>query len=257
MDTDNNYDDFLQNYFDTIDLIELESANLLNRFDTKYAISKNVLPELLQSLSDYYNILDISGNKYFKYKNMYFDTCDKDFYMDHHNGKQNRLKMRYREYVESEDLFFEIKKKDNKGITDKKRLPVHSSSNKIEIEQSHFIIENSNYKPECLCNTLDVSYNRLTLLHKTKPQKITIDLNICFSNNIQNVNTNGLVIVELKQKKLKKSLLDGVISKCNGRKVNISKYCLGSLLLNSNLKYNRFKENIMILEKVNNGKFVH
>ena len=55
------------------------------------------------------------------YKSLYYDTEDWKFYLDHHNGRVNRNKIRFREYVGSKLTFLEIKLKNNKGKTIKKR----------------------------------------------------------------------------------------------------------------------------------------
>ena len=68
------------------------------------------------------SILQIDGKRKHDYKSLYFDTEDRKFYNDHHNQRVNRYKVRYREYVDSGLVFLEIKCKNNKGKTIKKRL---------------------------------------------------------------------------------------------------------------------------------------
>ena len=106
--------------FSPVNLTELESYGLLDRFDNKYALTFEQLMLLLPQLSEDYSILEIKSKRIFLYDNFYFDTDDLKFYFEHHNGKLNRYKIRYRRYVDSDIIYFEMKKKDNKNKTLKK-----------------------------------------------------------------------------------------------------------------------------------------
>ena len=87
----------------------------MKRTDTKFVVSKKMLPVLLETLKEKYRVLEIDNNRVMTYNSLYFDTKDQKFYREHHNGKINRLKVRMRKYVESELFFLEIKQKDHKG----------------------------------------------------------------------------------------------------------------------------------------------
>ena len=56
----------------------------------------------------------------------HYDTDDRKFYLDHHNQRVNRNKVRFREYEGSKLTYLEIKHKNNKGKTIKKRTKVNN-----------------------------------------------------------------------------------------------------------------------------------
>ena len=63
---------------------------------------------------------------------------------------------------------------------------------------------------------------------------------------------NNIVIIEIKQEKLNRNSVFYNLMKENGvRPSSMSKYCIGTSLLNQNLKANRFKKNFRILDKNN------
>ena len=112
------------NKFKSISLKDLESVSLLRRHDSKFTFHSANLSVLLEKLADKYKILEIGGKRIFCYDNIYYDTNNLLFYNQHHNGKRNRYKIRTRKYLESNQLFFEIKIKNNKDKTIKKRIEI-------------------------------------------------------------------------------------------------------------------------------------
>ena len=104
--------------FEPISLKEMDRVKLMNRKDTKFIFNEEKLPELLEALKDNYNILEISNKRESLYKTMYFDTDDFKFYTQHHNGKLNRHKVRYRQYADVDTTYLEVKFKSNKYFND-------------------------------------------------------------------------------------------------------------------------------------------
>ena len=117
--------------FSPIKLAEMDNVKLMSRSDTKFAFKFSKLPELLNQMMPFYKVLEINGKFIHDYKSLYFDTDDRKFYLDHHNGRVNRNKVRFREYVGSDLTFLEIKRKNNKGKTIKKRMKVDSINEKL------------------------------------------------------------------------------------------------------------------------------
>ena len=110
----------------------MDSVKLMNRIDTKFVFEIELLKKALQEIKEYYYILEIKGLRMSAYRSLYFDTDEFKFYYEHHNGKTNRNKVRYREYLESGLCFLEVKHKNNKGKTIKKRIKVDKISQQIE-----------------------------------------------------------------------------------------------------------------------------
>ena len=110
--------------FEPITLDEMDGVKLMSRTDTKFAFSSSKLPQLLSSMLPFYRILNINNKLIHDYKSLYYDTSENKFYLDHHNNRVNRNKIRFREYVDSGLVFLEIKTKNNKRKTIKKRMKV-------------------------------------------------------------------------------------------------------------------------------------
>ena len=117
---------YLNKNFESITLSEMDNVKLMNRTDTKFAFSANYLPEILSRMRNFYKVLEIDNERVHSYRSLYYDTDDRKFYLDHHNQRVNRNKVRFREYVGSKLTYLEIKHKNNKGKTIKKRTKVKS-----------------------------------------------------------------------------------------------------------------------------------
>ncbi len=243
--------------YDSFGLSDLDNKDLLSRFDTKFVMSFDDVPGLLKTLSKDYSVLEIQGDRTFHYSSLYFDTNQRQLYLDHHNNKLRRQKIRIREYLNSGDTFLEVKNKYNNNQTVKERCQIERTCDSLEECRGDFLDCNTVYPSEKLQPALSVKYNRVTLLHNSRPEKITLDSGIEFTASDFTTNTNGLVIVEKKSKKPNRSDFDEKIIKHNAKKIRISKYCLGTILTFQPVKYNRFKKKLLTLNKVTNGHFVY
>mgnify|MGYP000100216311 CR=1 FL=1 len=239
--------------FSSISLAELENYELLNRYDIKYIININKLPLVLKLLQSNYYILQICDKRIFSYNNLYFDTQDYYFYNQHHNGKSNRTKVRYREYIESGISFFEIKNKINFYKTAKNRIRINNISDHLSSHDKDFIKTHLNVNPELLTPKLSVSYKRMTLLHiNEKIEKITIDTNLNFKNESNTIKYSQIAIIEIKLNKYTHftPLLDSFHRLKIFAGIGFSKYCIGLALTDRNVKYNRFKPKLHIVNKL-------
>jgi len=249
--------------FRSISLGEMDSVKLMNRTDTKFVFSSSLIPEILDDLSDKYRILEIEGKKLSYYNTTYFDTKRLKFYTQHHNGKLNRHKVRMREYVDSKICFLEIKFKNNKGRTIKNRIKKKKMTEIFSNESIVFIQKHTNVSSSELAPKLWNAFNRITLVNKAAKERITIDLNLGFRNEDANADVPELIIAEVKQEKYNvQSDFIQAMRKWSIKPMRMSKYCIGSVLLNGDLKsnqfledfkYNRFKEKTLTINKINYG----
>lgn len=240
--------------FNTISLKEMNDVKLLSRIDTKFVFNKTLLLEMLPILKDHYKILKIDGNRFSRYNSIYFDTSDFLFYNSHHNGRLNRVKIRFREYVDSGLCFFEIKKKNAKGQTIKSRMNVKQSFRVLKSKHHHFIKEilNKDYHLNYCHENL---FNRITLVNNYIKERLTIDFNFRFRNYPDKIisDTKNIIIAELKQERLnRESIFYKLMRKNRIRKTGMSKYCFATSTIFPTLKSNRFKPNFTILDKNNN-----
>ena len=107
----------------------MESVKLMNRIDTKYTVPMSILPSILEAAKEDYFAQEIDGKRIATYDTMYYDTEDMDMYIRHHDRQLVRQKIRVRQYVDSNLTFLEIKRKNNKGRTKKKRIAVPGFAN--------------------------------------------------------------------------------------------------------------------------------
>lgn len=239
------------NTFKSINLENLGGSSLMNRVDTKFLFKLNFLNELLSQLVEEYDILEIENQFIHDYESLYFDTPELKFYKDHHNNRLPRNKVRIRKYVGTNTNFFEVKKRNRKHI-EKSRIPCDEFRNSLLKEQLAFVkkfdIENNNLIP-----TQKNSYKRITLVHKNRKERLTLDFDLQFYWKDKERKFRNIVIAELKQEKINRNILFFNLMKVNGYlPYRISKYCTGIYLLNNlkDIKYNRFKEKIRKLEKL-------
>lgn len=239
--------------FEPISLSEMDRVKLLNRVDTKYVFELSKLEQILNDVSPFYSVLELKAKRTNSYKTLYFDTPDLDCYIQHHNGKLNRTKIRFRKYVESELNFLEIKFKNNKERTIKKRIKVEEIEPQLSAASIEFIDNYSLLEGNALEASLWNTFTRITLVHKTVNERLTIDLNLAFKNVKTNEEASAphIVIAELKQSKANvNSDFVKAIKKYHIRPMGMSKYCIGTALLNKNLKSNNFKERILKINKL-------
>lgn len=237
--------------FEPITLAEMDGVSLMNRTDTKFVFTLEMLPTILESVQPFYKSLEINGNRFANYKTDYFDTLDYYMYIAHQNGKQNRYKIRYREYVGSDLSFLEVKFKNNKGKTLKSRIKSWVDINSIKESDGEFLTEKTPFSIDNLKHVLTNSFSRITLVSKTDKERLTIDFSLCFAKDATVKNLDNLVIAEVKQENVNRDSKVMKVLKDNGiREASFSKYATGCALLNPQLKYNKFKSNMLYLNEI-------
>lgn len=242
--------------FDAIPLWEASDARtlLLSRVESKHLMTSRQCTRLLAVLADSCSVLEVGGFRTGAYETVYLDDQSFSTYMQHHNGKANRYKLRFRHYETSGDTFLEVKKKTNRGTTEKKRMRTEPSPTGFLPEQIAFLREEfpldfSSFRP-----VLATRYERFTLVSKDTPERITFDCGISFSAGNKSVCFPGLVIAEVKYERGTKAprALRALHSQGIGKR-SFSKYCIGVALLYPGIKSNRFKETLLFLFRLSQG----
>ncbi len=228
----------------------MDSVKLMNRTDTKFAFHIEFLPEILEKAAMDYRVLEIKNTRTPSYKTLYFDTKNHQLFLEHHNERNNRYKIRIRNYVESELFYLEVKKKIN-GRTDKKRIKVDQIYTDLLKEQLQFIAKTTGENIE-LTEALWNEFSRITLVNKTAAERITIDFNLSFYTSEKKYPLSNIVIAEVKQERVNlNSPLIRILKSYGIRQTSLSKYCVGSLYCYDGLKYNSFKEKLLKIDKLN------
>ena len=242
-------EEVILNSFQPISLKQMDEVKLMNRTDTKFVLNRSFFNKILPDLANSYRVLEIEGKRLSSYKTLYYDTEGFQLFLDHHNGKGNRFKIRIRNYVESNLFFLEIKNKF-KGRTDKKRTKVED----FEIELTE---KSANYINKVVGKELKVvpklwnSFQRITLVNTKEIERLTLDLNLTFNWNDKVRAFEHVVIAELKQENVNRNSLFYNLMKSHGVRANsMSKYCVGGLTLNPELKANNFKDKILLIDKL-------
>lgn len=233
----------------------MDAVELMNRFDTKYVFPVSGLNQLLQNLQPHFRVLEVKGVRRCSYENRYFDTPDRQFFLAHHNGKANRLKVRFRKYTDSNATFFEIKCKTNKGKTVKERVSCNGVPSQIDPMFTEMLLHFMDSKTaSLLVPTLDNSFVRTTLVGNDLTNRLTIDTGVAFNHENRSGDLNHLVIVELKQQGANVTpLLRDVFHQVGMLPVSISKYAIGTALLFPELKQNNFKHKLHFIDKLNHA----
>ena len=237
--------------FEPISLQEMESVKLMNRIDTKYVVSIQQLPDILTKAQPSYFVQEIDGMRIADYDTMYYDTPSLDMYMRHHDRQLVRQKIRVREYVNSDLTFLEIKRKNNKGRTKKKRIVITDLQSQAQ-EVHDFVGSKSWYNWEDLSPKLRTVFRRITLVNKQKTERLTIDLDLKFDNQVngRSEQIDGMVIIELKRDGNQPSPMLGIMQSEHVKQLKVSKYCIGTALTNPDIKQNRFKQKIRKIRKI-------
>ena len=241
--------------FEPISLKEMDNVKLMNRTDTKFLFTTIQFETIMNEVMNHYRILEVQGKRLNRYKTLYYDTIDKDLYAEHHNGKLNRYKIRHRTYVESDIGFLEVKFKNNKGRTIKTRVAEHDVPSAWTGESEIFLNKTLPFEPQTLIPMIWVNYSRYTLVHKTEPERLTLDLELEFVKNGVTKKLTGLVIAEVKQEKRKVSPFLKMMKKYHIREGSISKYCLGIALTCNDVKKNNFKRKLLTLKHITHYDF--
>lgn len=241
--------------FDTISLKEMKSVKLMNRIDTKYVISISQLSDILNLLSEnYYVQTDVNGNRMAKYQTVYLDTDGKQMYISHETRRKTRTKVRVRKYLDTQDMFLEIKNKNNHGRTSKTRIPTPSLANALtDKEANEFLESHTQYCTSELSAHLQNEFQRITLVNKEKTERLTIDINLCFHNhqNGNRADLSNIAIIELKRDGRSISYMKDLLVRMQIRKCGFSKYCIGTALTDNTVRTNNIKERLRHIKKIN------
>lgn len=239
--------------FETISLSGLEEtkAGLLTRVESKHLMTVAQCRDLVQQLSGSYRVLEVHNIKIGRYETMYLDNSSFVTYLEHHNGKANRFKLRFRHYESSKETYLEVKKKTSKGATEKTRMKTIWTPYGFLPEQGEFLESAFPFRYQEFRPVLMTVYDRFTLVSRDFPERITFDIGVSFNNGERGLAYPELVIAEAKYEKGVRNspallALHGMVI----RKRSFSKYCIGVSLLYDRLKHNRFKANHLYLDRL-------
>lgn len=237
--------------FESISLVEMDSVALLDRHDTKYILTPTDLDSVLSSMHSEYRILEVGGHCISRYETLYFDSDTMLYYDLHQRGKMNRVKIRMRKYCSTGVTFLEVKLKNNLDRTIKFRREIEDIRHELTLEDLEFIAASCGEQPPLKARVLN-SFERITLVHSSFTERLTIDRELCFSDlHSQQKSIKELIVVELKQARFdRESKFAREAKRRLIRPNSISKYCLGVGLLCEGVRKNFINVKLRAIEKL-------
>lgn len=253
-------DRWLTDAFAPISLAALNAkAAMLERLDHKYVVRAPVLQAALAALVPRFDVLEIDGRRSFTYETCYFDDPERRSYFDHHQGRRQRMKVRVRRYADAGLVFLEVKLKDKRGVTVKKRLPVDDAMfERLDDTGMAFVQrcwQQMYGRPWTapLAPVLTMRYRRITLVAHEGGERTTIDTGIAFQGRLappgaahgaaSGTRETGdeVFIVETKSAH-GRGIADAVLRAHHQHPTQgCSKYCVGMSLTGAVERFNRFR----------------
>ena len=134
--------------------------------------------------------------------------------------------------------------------TIKKRMRVDAISNELSEKQQNFIKKIIG-RPMRVNAKQWINFSRITFVHKTQKERLTVDVNLTFENSNEKGDMKHIVIAEVKQERMSRSSdFMRIAKEMHILPIRISKYCLTTLALNPKLKKNRFKKKVLFINKL-------
>ena len=244
----------LLQHLEPITLEQMSSIRLMNRTDTKFVTSKDNLVRLLEMAQGKYYAQFNNDSRIANYMTTYWDTDNHRFFLEHHNGRAPRQKVRVRTYMDSDLTFLEVKTKNNHGRTKKKRVEVPSQEIEVQGTNGEFVEALVHQGLNEMHPTVRNQFHRITLVNYGKTERLTIDYDVHFHNieTGKDAETGPLVIIELKRDGNVYSPVLEILRVLRIKPSGFSKYCIGSVMTNKNLKQNIFKAKMVTLSKLAN-----
>lgn len=208
----------------------LSQRELLSRMDSKFILSPAQLPALLADLRPHSEVLLSNQNPIANYETQYWDSSDTLFLRQHLRGQKPRSKVRVRRYIDRNLSVLEVKSKSNSNRTHKIRQAL--IEHKPSIHDHPMLRLHSPIHPTLLLPSIETLFQRISLLGRQFPERLTIDIKLRFRHQKQSETLPNLIIIELKQSRFSpRSPMMLAIRKSKAISVSLSKYCTAFALL--------------------------
>jgi hypothetical protein len=175
-------------------------------------------------------------------------------YHHHHRGMGTRHKVRIRRYGLSDLHFLEVKRKNAKGITTKKRVRSSGMEHDVLLAEEAFLASCSPYNGSVMEPALENDFQRITLVSHQQTERVTLDYGLQFASKEsgEKLDLPGIAVAEIKfEKQLSGSSLHAAMREFHIKPRRFSKYAIGMALLHSGLKQNRFKNKVRKVHQIN------
>jgi hypothetical protein len=221
-------------------------AAMLERLDNKYIVPATRFRPALEGFAQHFDVLEIDGKRAFTYATTYYDDPELRGYYDHHQGRRKRCKVRVRDYLDAGFSYLEVKLKDKREATIKKRLKLTAPENGLDRGAMDFVdachrdlYEEPFDKP--LAPVIGMQYERITLVAKAGAERMTIDTALCFqAANVTRAVRPDMFIIETKSAR-GNGIADKILRAMHLHPTKrCSKYCIGMAATEQVARRNRF-----------------
>jgi hypothetical protein len=147
--------------------------------------------------------------------------------------------------------YLEIKCKNNRGQTIKSRLKTGEFISDLSQNGNEFLAEFYPFDHQFLRPVLWNDFMRFTLVSKHVLERLTLDINLQFSNGWDQIGLPGVAVAEVKQDGF--SIRSDFIQQMRTMKIQplrFSKYCTGITRFYPQVKHNRFKPRTLFVERI-------
>lgn len=235
------------NGFNPLSLGELNrKAAMLERLDNKYVLPASCFRTALESFSAHFDVLEIDGKRAFTYATTYFDDPGLSAYYDHQQGRRKRCKIRVRNYVDAGFSYLEVKLKDKRQVTVKKRLKLAAPDEDLDrgaldfVEACHADLYQVPFG-KSLTPVISMQYERITLVAREGGERMTIDTALLFeAANVTRIVRPDMFIIETKSAR-GNGIADKILRSTHMHPTkSCSKYCIGMAATGQVARANRF-----------------
>lgn len=217
------------------------AAELQTRVDRKYIVGTRQLDALV--LEAKVAALEIEGVRHARYETVYFDTPDRQLYLDTAHRRPRRFKVRIRTYVDTDVSVLEVKRKDGRGRTDKHRLDLDPATDRSCLDAGMRSFVDSSVTTDLtdrLAETATTRFVRTTLVDVARHARYTIDQRlVTTAADGRAVQFDDAAVVECKSAG-HATPLDRALWARGIRPARISKYCTSLALLEPGLPANHW-----------------
>ncbi|MDY7106693.1 MAG: polyphosphate polymerase domain-containing protein [Actinomycetota bacterium] len=149
----------------------VSTADLQTRRDRKYVVPRAIVADLVEALAAHAGVLTIDGRRSFRYESVYFDTPGLTSYLGAARRRPDRFKVRTRTYLDAGRSMLEVKTRDRRGRTVKRRRPhAPEDGTRLSPGDRRFAADAAGIGVDAdrLRPTLRTRYRRTTLVVETR-----------------------------------------------------------------------------------------
>ncbi len=219
------------------------------RVDRKYLLPEDELENVLSTNSNLWTTESVAGLTTQRYETMYFDTPELTFFHAARGQRPQRCKVRVRYYLDTDDRFIEVKRRNTRDETVKVRQPWAGSI----AQAGHFLHESLGSSAtvmdllvDHLVPTAQTAYERVALLlssggRMTIDRQLMVGRHDALTHRLFDDGSN-LVIVETKSTGQSPTAMDRALWGQNFRPLSLSKYALAIASFRPDLPLNRWTQ---------------